>query len=148
MAILRLLTAFLRLPPNNYTPNGRKRNTSDFSRLHGSRLESCERLTDSARKPKTPRRATVLSTSRSTEIPRCAYVREICCRRNCRWALKQWAENLPLDHHFTDTSQDEVSAVGIKKTSPESKVCSFYFVCLFQSLFILFTVLLRILYPS
>ena len=32
--------------------------------------------------------------------------------------------HLPLDYHFTDTTQDEVSAVGIKKTSPESKVCS------------------------
>jgi hypothetical protein len=29
-----------------------------------------------------------------------------------------------LDYHFTDTTPREVSAVGIKKTSPESKVCS------------------------
>ena len=38
----------------------------------------------------------------------------------CRTAV-----NLPSDYHFTDTTPREVSAVGIKKTLPESKVCSF-----------------------
>ena len=77
----------------------RERNTSHgsifrpfaaFSRLggisagwNGSRTRhDLRRLTDSGtgqeRQPRTPRVSTVLSTARSTEIPRCAYVQEIC----------------------------------------------------------------------
>ena len=77
----RLFLAFSRLGGTLGRVQRLKANTSDFPRLHGSRLESSERLTDSARltesgagqerQPRTPRGATVLSTTRSTEIPRC-----------------------------------------------------------------------------
>lgn len=51
LARLKISTAngFKPLTATNYTPEQSKSNTSEFSRLHGSRLERSERLTDSAR---------------------------------------------------------------------------------------------------
>ena len=66
--------------------------------LTASRLTACKLGTahglgkaDRNRQPKTSRTATVLPTSRSTEIPRCTRTHERgYCRLICRWLNSRW----------------------------------------------------------